>query len=910
MPLRGQKEGIMTKNKFAKRMSVLALALVAALLVTAIFPGIAFRASAKERSFYYTMNEKNIRCIDADATYFAMLDEADNITQMQAMVEVANAIKAFESAYSEDDYLKDEWKQMGKYFILCENACRVKDVEDDNYYLNYSAFVDANKARIAEYKDMADALTTKAGYFDNAVEAGKSFLDTKVDTMLADTILHAGAEVYEWRNMYDEGAQAEVADLLTEGKAALDALAYSGDYDASIQSIEDTRAEYADKLNNVDRNDLERAYSAIQDYDAISYGEAGNLEAAKAKADALVESAYAFYDAAKANSEIEPTSQETLDRKNEARRIVNMYTKEKAALDRYTEEEKVHDYSDIQPVATLTSEDGVVTVTAYAGGEEASVIPYNANVKIVDNSGSIYKLNAENEIVKINGNVSVAYCMDITIYKGTKKWDAVKTYEGKEVTYKVTVDLAKYYTECIQNHKTWLSAKIGLKRGQSADYSDLIKRASEKYATLENDTSLCYHYLGQSNVEGLKTKLEGDKIVFETKSFSNFCVLKAGGRGLFENPIFWFLIMLVIIFAFIAIIIIMSLVKYKITFDSKGGDDVDPVKVRYGDYFSMPKSPTKRGYTFAGWFEDEECTLRFIDTCLLKRKSFTVYAKWNTALTPEQADDIYGKLRDMLASHAAIGDSFEIEDGATVRLAKLVNEELEVKLYLALDPAVVGKEKSFAIATATGEEAEQTPLLKKIDNVEAFNEAVALINLLIDQYDLQETPIEIPDDSFNVYVLEFVSDKEAAPIEEPVEEEPVEEIEEPVEEPVEEEAPTEEELRDYFKAIRTFAKGFALAEDNGEIDKDAVIIKAFLREDCVDVYLNADVEKFGLEAGEGVIAEDTPAHIVINSDESFEEAKNVIKTVLEEMGLEESGMDVDLGESEAKSFGYKLKFEE
>ena len=906
----------MTKTKFAKRISVLALALVVSLLVTTVFSSGVFRAKAEEHSLYYTLNESIVLCIDEDAHYFALLDEdpGANFSQMQAIVEVANAVHAFEDAYKESDYLKDDWAQMKKYFALCENACRVKGTEDDNYYLNYSAFVDANKARIAEYKDMADALMSKEARFEKAVEDGKAFLDTKVDTMLTDTNLHEGDKVYEWRNMYDADAQAEVLTLLAEGKTALDALTFNAaKYDDSIKSVEDTRTEYAEKLNCVDRNDLERAYSAIEDYDAVSRGDKeGNIEDAKAKADALVEGAYAFYNGAKANSEIEATSQETLDKKNEGRRIVNLYTKEKAALDRYTAEPVEHDFSDIQPVATVSSDDGVVTVTAYAGGAEANVFPYNANVKIVDNTGSIYKLNAENEIVKINRNVSVAYCMDITIYKGTKKWTAVSEYEGKEVTYKVTVDLAKYYTECIQNHETWLSSRIGLKRSKPADFSDLIKKASEKYATIDDETTLCYHYLGQSSIEGLNTTLNSNVVVFETKSFSNFCVLKAGGRGIFANPVFWLIIMLLIICAFVAFVIVMALIKYTINFDSKGGSSVDPVKVRFGDYFSMPKSPEKRGYTFGGWYEDEALTLRFIDTSLNKRKSFTVYAKWNTALTTEQADNIFGNLRDMLASHAAIGDAFEIKEGATVRLAKLVNEELEVKLYLALDPETVSQERPFTISATQGADAEKTPLYKKIDTVEAYEEAVALINILIEQYDLQETPIEIDDESYNVYVLELGTGDMVEGSEEAVEE-PVEEpVEEAVEEPAEEEAeaPTEEELIEYFKAIRTFSKGFALAEDNDELDKDAVIIKALLKEDHVDVYLKGDVEKLGLTAGEGEIASDTPAHIVIDSDESFEAAKAAIRTVLEEMGPEETGMDVDLGDSEAKSFGYKLKYEE
>ena len=134
----GRKVGIMAKSKLTKRISVLALALVVSLFVTSVFAGGAFKAQAKDRSVYYRANKELVAPIDGDG-YFAVLDEADNLTQMEAIVEVATAVKEFEKAYAEGDYLADDWKQIKKYFALCENACRVKGAEDDNYYLNYTA---------------------------------------------------------------------------------------------------------------------------------------------------------------------------------------------------------------------------------------------------------------------------------------------------------------------------------------------------------------------------------------------------------------------------------------------------------------------------------------------------------------------------------------------------------------------------------------------------------------------------------------------------------------------------------------------------------------------------------------------------------------------------------------------------
>ena len=75
----GRKVGIMAKSKLTKRISVLALALVVSLFVTSVFAGGAFKAQAKDRSVYYRANQELVAPIDSDG-YFAVLDEADNLT--------------------------------------------------------------------------------------------------------------------------------------------------------------------------------------------------------------------------------------------------------------------------------------------------------------------------------------------------------------------------------------------------------------------------------------------------------------------------------------------------------------------------------------------------------------------------------------------------------------------------------------------------------------------------------------------------------------------------------------------------------------------------------------------------------------------------------------------------------------
>ena len=68
---------------------------------------------------------------------------------------------------------------------------------------------------------------------------------------------------------------------------------------------------------------------------------------------------------------------------------------------------------------------------------------------------------------------------------------------------------------------------------------------------------------------------------------------------------------------------------YTITFDSMGGSEVEAQKVPIDSAFiTEPESPVRRGYTFAGWYSDEELTKLWSfaeDTAIT---DMTLYAKW------------------------------------------------------------------------------------------------------------------------------------------------------------------------------------------------------------------------------------------------------------------------------------------
>lgn len=66
---------------------------------------------------------------------------------------------------------------------------------------------------------------------------------------------------------------------------------------------------------------------------------------------------------------------------------------------------------------------------------------------------------------------------------------------------------------------------------------------------------------------------------------------------------------------------------YVITFETNGGNQIEPLVANHGSDITEPTIPSKNGYTFDNWYSDPECTVPFVFS-KMPNEDLTLYAKW------------------------------------------------------------------------------------------------------------------------------------------------------------------------------------------------------------------------------------------------------------------------------------------
>lgn len=67
---------------------------------------------------------------------------------------------------------------------------------------------------------------------------------------------------------------------------------------------------------------------------------------------------------------------------------------------------------------------------------------------------------------------------------------------------------------------------------------------------------------------------------------------------------------------------------YTITFNTNGGGSIAPITIEAGATITIPNAPTREGYTFDGWYTDNNNFVNEYIISTTPAESITLYAKW------------------------------------------------------------------------------------------------------------------------------------------------------------------------------------------------------------------------------------------------------------------------------------------
>lgn len=154
---------------------------------------------------------------------------------------------------------------------------------------------------------------------------------------------------------------------------------------------------------------------------------------------------------------------------------------------------------------------------------------------------------------------------------------------------------------------------------------------------------------------------------------------------------------------------------YTVAFDTDGGSQIESIRVHRGNKVAVPAAPEKEGFTFGGWYTDEECIKKY-DFSNQVYSSFTLYAKWlgeseslfaDVAQTDwfyENVNEAYSKglMNGMDAEN--FGPGLEINRAMFVTVLHRIDGETEAKADASFSDVPKGAyyENAVAWAVSTG----------------------------------------------------------------------------------------------------------------------------------------------------------------------------------------------------------------
>lgn len=787
---------------------------------------------------------------------------------------------------------------------LSYNKFLAKEEELNGILKKYKA--DLEDIRIRDAKNYEDykqtAVDEVAKTYDELSAVTKSSNDTKGNRVYGSY----SAEQYQKLNSVFEKYVTR-ADGASDSPAAFGAL----DVAYSVEEVADRRAEIEQakndaiaELKSVKRNVLEKVYDDYNDYlyfknkvDAISAVDPDSDELTLAKNElnkcaellkgGAVDEALAFYNGASED-------------------VKKKYSEKAKSLSDFA-----YEYPDViiaEYVSSLKDEYNAVKVTAYyvndAGTSmrEAKVFPSakdGGKLEVYANANGSAKKTASNLIKEENKNVSVAYMINFTVYQGTRVFEVPSsldkvdadgnavtdggTVSTEDVCYRIEIDLNKYYE--------YYCEPRGYEKNKLANVENAFA------AINGGDGALCYVYsdgaIEKAYVaDNKQTELSGGRLVFYTRSFANFCITGTGLENWLTNPWTYVILLAVLIVLIFIIKLIVKHCKYTIKFITNGGSRVHSIRVAKNEAIVLPDSPVKTGLVFGGWYVDSDCTVRFIETKLRRRRGYKLYAKWSAPVSAEVLTSFYDGLRTLMASYEK--RSFKPTLGLVEKdlIANMFGKENYIVLYLDVKPEkaaeVIGetaplahKDKKFA----------SLPTKYIISDARTYADALKLTEYAMRSKGLQikdelpETVTSTVEERNNGFAY-FVRNERVAAT-----------------------------TADYFELLRLEVKSFVMESDNGKFKPGDRFTFARMYYDAksVDLYLPTvkgikELEKGSRSPRFG----DTPVHIVICDGSDLEKAFALVERAMVDYGFTkhpENCNDLeDLVLAETNGFAYTIRF--
>lgn len=589
-------------------------------------------------------------------------------------------------------------------------------------------------------------------------------------------------------------------------------------------------------------------------------------------------------------------------------------------------------------VSTISDANGVVTVTAYFASDnsEAKVIPALCVLKVSNVRNGAAKRNASGDIKELDEELGVSYFiyvsvtngntadykLPITSYRLNDDETLVKDYNGErkvfDVYYDVKINLEKYYEftqseSVVKGNKSYAldadGAKITDYYGDYVVNSDgsWIKNTSydeKQQDKLENiksgyekikdnvDLSLCYLYKYGQDMTMLNASLdEGGTLMFTTSTLGMFCIAGVETENLLLNPLTWVAALALLIVIIIVIKIILKHARYRIKFVTNGGTPVKSVRAAKGEFFIMPSAPVKDGFVFGGWFSDQECTSRFIETRMRKRRGYKVYAKWVAPVNSERLAYYYDELKALMLSYEKAGYKANLGITEQTRVACVYGSANCVTLYLAAKPAVLRSE-GYNVEAAKIKTYQDVPSRAVITTEEAFLSALGMLKRTMVENGMQ------PKKEYDFVTEKSTANERALGFELVIKNEKI--------------ASTAE---DYFELMRIALKSYVLERDTGKFapgDK-LTLARIYINDAVACLYLPCVKEVKELSNGETEPRfADTPVLFKVLAPNDLTEAYGLIDKLMTSYGFVKNPENAnDLSDTEVPAtcgFAYTVSF--